>query len=63
MLRPKKNLTYFSKHEYIAIYTVPNRAISVFLGSFAYNNILAAEEWRRGGKKKQSVFFAGTYFC
>jgi len=65
MLRTKKKtkLTYFLKYEYIAMYTVPNRGISVFLGSFAHSNILVAVEWRRGEKKKQSVFFAGTYFC
>lgn len=63
MLRNKKTPTYFSKYEYIAVYTVPNRGISVFLGSFVHSNILVVVEWRRGKKKKQSVFFAGTYFC
>lgn len=64
MLRTKKkNLTYFSKYEYIAMYTVPNRGISVFLGSFPHSNILVAVEWRGGAEKKQLVFFAGTYFC
>lgn len=45
------------------MYTVPNRGISVFLGSFVLSNILVAVQQRRGEKKKQSVFFAGTYFC